>query len=42
MPNTLNEQFVVISLGSLSQGELRFDFLCPSYVWLRKQIHPYC
>ena len=40
--NTLNEQLAVISLGSFSQGGLGFYFLRPSYVWLRKEIHPYC
>ena len=38
---TLNEQSVVISLDSFSQGGMGFYFLCPSYIWLWKQIHPY-
>ena len=42
MSNTLNEQLAVISLDSFSWGGLGFYFLCPSYVWLRKQIHPCC
>ena len=40
--NTLNEQLAVISLDSFSQGGLGFYFVRPSYVWLGKQIHPYC
>ena len=42
MSNTLNEQLAVISLDSFSWGGLGFYFLCHSYVWLRKQIHPCC
>ena len=42
MSNTLNEQLAVISLDSFSQDGLGFYFLCPSYVWSRKQIYPYC
>ena len=42
MSNTLNEQLSFISLDSFSQGGLGFYFLCPSYIWLRKQIHLYC
>ena len=42
MSNTLNEQLAFISLDSFSQGGLGFYFLCPSYIWLRKQIHLYC
>ena len=42
MSNTLNKQLAVTSLDSFSEGGLRFYFLCPWYVWLRKQIHPFC
>ena len=41
MSNTLNEQLAINSLDSFSQGGLRFYSLCPSYVWLREQIHLY-
>ena len=40
--NTLNKQLAVISRDFFSQGGLGFYFLRPSYVWLRKEIHPYC
>ena len=40
--NSLNEQLAVISLDSFSRVGLGFYFLCPSYVWLQKQIHPCC
>ena len=42
MSNTLNEQLAVISLDSFSQCRLGFYFHYLLYVWLRKQIHPYC
>ena len=41
MSNTLNKKLAGISLNFFSQGGLRFYFLCASYVWLWKQIHPY-
>ena len=41
MSNTLNKKLAVISLNFSSQGGLRFFFLCTSYVWLWKKIHPY-